>query len=125
MYYANWCGHCVAYKPEWDAIKKLLQKNGINTAEYEHSENKELMKREGINGFPTLKYVNQKGDTEIITDRSTEGIMNKFNLNINMTGGGGCKHGKKCTKCSDPYYAKYIKYKKIFRIKKYKLIIIR
>ena len=24
--YAEWCGHCVALKPEWEAMKQELQK---------------------------------------------------------------------------------------------------
>jgi hypothetical protein len=72
LYYANWCGHCVTFKPEWNEIKKNISnlsggnKNiKIKTMEYEHEElenNDGGKKNDGgkindkkIEGYPTIK----------------------------------------------------------------------
>lgn len=57
MYYADWCGHCKRAKPEFE---KLMQtyKGDIKLAmiNSELPENKELVKQQRINGFPTIRY---------------------------------------------------------------------
>jgi protein disulfide-isomerase A6 len=56
-YYADWCGHCKRAKPEFE---KLMQtyKGDIKLAmvNSELPENKELVKQQGINGYPTIRY---------------------------------------------------------------------
>ena len=57
-FFAPWCGHCKAMKPDWDALM----------TEYEGSENiliadvdcinsgKDLCSKVGVEGFPTIKH---------------------------------------------------------------------
>ena len=57
-FFAPWCGHCKAMKPDWDALM----------TEYEGSENilvadvdcinsgKDLCSKVGVQGFPTIKH---------------------------------------------------------------------
>ena len=101
LYYADWCPHCISYKPEWNAIKKILNKNDIQTEEYEHGKNKKEIELAGVKGFPTLIYFKKGGEIEKVLDRSTAGILDLVGIESLQTGGGG-----------DPYYHKYLKYKK-------------
>jgi protein disulfide-isomerase A6 len=56
LYYANWCPHCVNFKSDWKKFKKAVD-GKIVCRQYEESENKELMAKKGINGFPTLRII--------------------------------------------------------------------
>ena len=124
LYYADWCGHCTSYKPEWAAITKVLNKNNIETAQYEHGEHKVKMENEGINSFPTLIYTNENGQKEIILDRSSAGIFDKLNITPSMLGGGctcssGNCHIHKGGNNDIIYKNKYLKYKaKYIELKK-------
>lgn len=73
LYYADWCGHCVNFKPEWNKFKehilKIKKRNKdieIFTKEYEDDE---LQKKGGgkingkdIQGYPTVKIKLTMGD---------------------------------------------------------------
>jgi hypothetical protein len=72
LYYANWCGHCVTFKPEWKKFKKNIgdineKDTGvkIQTKEHEHSELEKMgggkINDEDISGYPTLKIKLTKG----------------------------------------------------------------
>ncbi len=74
LFYANWCGHCVRFKPEWDKLKqKINESNGkfgenkITIKEYEDSSAPKDVARIGgkeIRGYPTVKIaVSQNGKT--------------------------------------------------------------
>ena len=57
MYFAEWCGHCKRTKPEFE--KLMTQYKGdikIIMIDAESDENKELVKSQNINGFPTIRY---------------------------------------------------------------------
>ena len=108
LYYANWCGACVNYKPEWNALKKILNKNGVKTKEYEETQNKQIMEKELINSYPTLKIHYGSGDTKVLQSRDINYVLGEFNITVDQNGGGSCKLSKNI---NDPYYSKYIKYK--------------
>lgn len=64
LYYANWCDHCVQFKPEWNKFKQMMEKthdniNGfkIKCNEYEDTEiaNSSKLSQENILGYPTIK----------------------------------------------------------------------
>lgn len=66
LYYANWCGHCVSFKPEWEKLKNYISQaqnsyNGIDikTGEYEHDKLEEMgggkINGKDIQGYPTVK----------------------------------------------------------------------
>jgi len=92
LYYADWCPHCVSYKPEWNAIKGILNKNGIKTEEYEHGTHKKEIEAAGVEGFPTLRYFKEGGEIEQVLDRSTAGILDLVGIESLQTGGGGGSH---------------------------------
>jgi thiol-disulfide isomerase/thioredoxin len=134
LYYANWCGHCNQFKEEWNKLKSQLdQKYGGNSwGEYEESENRQIMKEKGINGYPTIK-INVNGvEKEYQGKRSAESIMNFIddsitgkhdngengNNKFKQCGGSRNKHrcvGGVCSRNTNStpkrYDLKYLKYK--------------
>jgi glutaredoxin len=101
LYYANWCSHCVSFKPVWDNIKPIMQEHGVAVEEYEHTANKKLFEKDGVKSFPTIKIngENYQGD------RSPEAILHAVGVDMTVQNGGG-RH-------SNEYYRKkYLKYKK-------------
>lgn len=70
LVYAEWCGHCKALKPEWEAFKTALEKepklsNKCDVFEVEDSDSMKATKLQSmnkkikggeiqVNGFPTL-----------------------------------------------------------------------
>ena len=56
LYYADWCPHCINFKPIWHKFKKAVD-GKIKCREYEESENKELIQQKKINGFPTIRII--------------------------------------------------------------------
>ena len=87
LFYADWCGHCKTFKPIWDALKKEFIKNNVEFKEYEDSKNEEIIKKEGIDGFPTIKIKNDDGfEYEYMGERSANGILNELLPNLQMGG---------------------------------------
>jgi thiol-disulfide isomerase/thioredoxin len=93
LYYANWCPHCVTFKPMWsDFINKV--KGGvckktitIVSVEHEDLQKPENSALEGqAHGFPTLKFYSKPnlGGSQIYEEeRTIDGLINFVN-----------KHGK-------------------------------
>ena len=57
LYYAEWCGHCQAMKPEWDKFKTIAPKS-LNVAQIESSNIPALKEDPGVQGYPTIKMYN-------------------------------------------------------------------
>lgn len=87
LFYADWCGHCKTFKPTWDALKKVFTKNNIYFEEYEDSKHENIIKEEGIEGFPTIKITNNEGiKYEYMGERSANGILNEILPNLQVGG---------------------------------------
>ena len=58
LYYANWCGHCVSFKPEWHKLVNQLKHNKdmrtFNIGEIEHS-HLESFPEKSVQAFPSIK----------------------------------------------------------------------
>ena len=66
LIYANWCGHCVRFKPSFIELSQMLNKNGNDFPfmAIEDSElKKDVEKVEALNfrGYPTIKFFDQNG----------------------------------------------------------------
>jgi len=83
LVHADWCGHCNAFKPEWEIVEKKLENNpNINTIKInDKDENKaEIMKNidptlvaEGyptifkkVAGKPVEYYAGERNSTELV-----------------------------------------------------------
>ena len=83
LFYADWCGHCVNFKPQWDEFKSSPPE-GCVVSDFEHnSENfeKESELYGGISGFPTI-IIQKVGDTSYTKydgERTKEALESHIN----------------------------------------------
>ena len=132
LFYADWCGHCQRFKPEWAKLKKQLDSNNIGWGEYESQKDASRMSKEGIEGFPTIKITKNGKKEDYNGERTASAIMNY--LKGVKQGGGGDVEGDNFDQCGgskkskhhnphkkhnstlsnkdvDPFELKYYKYK--------------
>jgi hypothetical protein len=66
LFHADWCGHCVNFKPEWKAFQNKIKKINniykgvnININEYEHAHLEKIgggkINGIDIDGYPTIR----------------------------------------------------------------------
>ena len=95
LYYADWCGHCIKFKPEWAALEaKLAGNKQISSAAYEESKNPNEFKIANIDGFPTINIYKANRLLETYSGpRTAEAIMAHLN-ELHQNGGKrkGTKH---------------------------------
>lgn len=78
-FFAEWCPHCVKFKPTFNKeIKPFLEgleNPKINVVAIDADEKPELVEKYEIGGFPTMIIIDSHGQsTEYEGDRSAEGI---------------------------------------------------
>ena len=57
MYYAEWCGHCKRTLPIFNKlIEEHPQGVEVMKIDAEDPSNKELLKKQNVQGFPTIRY---------------------------------------------------------------------
>lgn len=77
MFYAPWCGHCKTTKPEFEKLKAQY-KGPAKIHMINGDEEKEMMKKHNVRGFPTLRYYpsGMDGDfDEYNGERTVEGML--------------------------------------------------
>ncbi|RYO94424.1 hypothetical protein DL762_000520 [Monosporascus cannonballus] len=63
-FFAPWCGHCKKLAPVYEELgQAFASSNDVQIAKVDADAEKELGKRFGIQGFPTLKWFDGKSDT--------------------------------------------------------------
>lgn len=78
LFYANWCGHCTAFKPEWAKVKSALAtKKGIHVVEVESGHFDLLPEHlKNIAAFPTIQVVKDgKFQQEFSGNRRHEDVV--------------------------------------------------
>lgn len=81
MYYADWCGHCKRAKPHFEnTMKKYKGPIKLKMINAEDPKNKDIVKKEQIRGYPTIRYYSKgcmNGNGEDYEDeRNEEGFGN-------------------------------------------------
>jgi thiol-disulfide isomerase/thioredoxin len=86
LYYAEWCGHCQAMKPEWEKVVQKMKESGkVNLADVKSDVIDKLAHKPQIEGFPTIKmYNNGKVVAKFQDERSADKLM-KFAMNNSNT----------------------------------------
>ena len=66
-FFAPWCGHCKKLAPVWEDLAQALAfaDDKISIAKVDADEHKELGRRFGVQGFPTLKWFDGKSDKPV------------------------------------------------------------
>ncbi len=83
LYYADWCGHCVRFKPEWAKFKAEMARKHSNlctVAEVEQSHLSNVPAAQ-VEGYPTIKFYRPMG-----APAKTANVPG-FNFIANMLGG--------------------------------------
>jgi len=64
-FFAPWCGHCKNLAPVYDELAANFEfaKDKVTIAKVDADAEKELGRRFGVQGFPTLKWFDGKSDT--------------------------------------------------------------
>ena len=84
LFYADWCPHCVSFKPDYKkAMTKLNGKShkgkNMRFEMVDCDKHKNLSKKYDVNGFPTVKILNGDGSTaEYKGERTYEGLTEYF-----------------------------------------------
>ena len=53
MFYSPDCGHCKAFRPEYDKLPDMLADMGVVVADVNCVDNVEVCEEEGVSGYPT------------------------------------------------------------------------
>lgn len=73
LIHANWCGHCKRFKPVYEEINRILNKNVVNAPllalESEEMTDENVVKKLNVRGFPTILFFDQNG---VIMDKPYE-----------------------------------------------------
>ena len=66
-FFAPWCGHCKNLAPVWEELaqKFAFAEDKVSIAKVDADENKDLGRKFGVQGFPTLKWFDGTSDTPI------------------------------------------------------------
>ena len=84
LFYADWCPHCVAFKPDF-----LKARKDMNGSEHKGKKlrlelvdcvaNKTIASENSVSGFPTVKiFTDDNSSTEYSGERSYEGLAEYF-----------------------------------------------
>ena len=91
LYYADWCGFCQQFKPEWEALKSRMPAH-INTAEAESGVIPQFSKPPVVQGYPTIKLYRNSQDLGDYQGARTSGdILEYLNKTMGMATGRSTK----------------------------------
>lgn len=132
LFAASWCPHCINFKKSWESIKLEEEKMGFSTEEYDADKHKDVIEKEGIMGFPTIKIYVDKNGKEYDGPRTTNAILKtitelkenanaheKTNTTANTNTNNDHNNDQNVLMNGGAYYKKYRKYKAKYLRSKY------
>jgi len=82
-FYAPWCGHCKRLAPEYEKVAATFKNEpDCIVANVDADHNKEIAKKHGVSGFPTLKFfskTNKGADEKYEGQREAQDFVNYLN----------------------------------------------
>ena len=76
LYFAPWCGHCKALKPEWEKLEKMGVK-GVTIRKVNADEQQDEARDAGVEGFPTIILFND-GQKKVYSGARTADAIAKW-----------------------------------------------
>ncbi|MDA9673928.1 thioredoxin domain-containing protein [bacterium] len=77
--YADWCGHCQSFKPEWEAFEGWCKNNGVTCKAINGGDesNAPLVQKYGVEGFPTVLKCDKQGNklSEHVGERNKDALI--------------------------------------------------
>ena len=83
LFFMDGCGHCEANKPAWDKFKSRMG-GAIETAEVESEATPDSS---GVTGFPTMMYIDEKGQKKEISGAKSSPEEIAKELGVKKVGG--------------------------------------
>jgi thiol-disulfide isomerase/thioredoxin len=82
LFKAEWCGHCKAFKNEWQKLQNIKElQNKVNFVTFDSNNHEKEMKEWGIQGFPTI-ILKKQDNTAIEYNQSRDvDTLREFILN--------------------------------------------
>jgi thiol-disulfide isomerase/thioredoxin len=74
LFKAEWCGHCINFKPIWEKIQ-TEKSNNISFKSYDADKDKQAIKSFNIEGFPTLILTQGNKAIEYVGNRDYDSII--------------------------------------------------
>jgi thiol-disulfide isomerase/thioredoxin len=73
LFKADWCGHCVTFKPTWDKIIENKDFAGkFEFIKYDADKQKQMFQKYKVNAFPTIKIEDDNEVREYDGERTME-----------------------------------------------------
>lgn len=86
LYYADWCPHCLFFKPTWNKLYEQFKNSRsiqFIQVEYNDINNVPIKYRKNIRGFPTIQLIKEgKIISEYNGNRDINSISDFINFNI-------------------------------------------
>jgi len=98
-FYAPWCGHCKKLAPTYEQLGDHfahIEGSDVIIGKVDGDAHKDLSKRFGIRGFPTLKFFDGKSKTPVDYDskRTLDALVKYVEDKTGVTAGGSAKPAK-------------------------------
>lgn len=93
FFFADWCPHCKKAKPHWESAKSKMDGTSVNgttvvfkevdcSAKPPSKETQDLMKKYGVEGFPTIVLVKDGTPKKLEEKPTQESISTFVNANV-------------------------------------------
>lgn len=77
MFKVDWCPHCKKAEPEWNQMKKTVEKMDlpVKVVEVDGDERPDEVKKAGVSAFPTMIYRKENNEVKYDGPRDSESLL--------------------------------------------------